>query len=72
LPGSKRDHDDDHGYQMTAASAGWDPGFAWQTDYPLAVDYDWATAYSAIDTQSLLDLLPRIGVGRRPAASPQR
>jgi len=52
--------------------AGWDPTYPWYSAYDgLATDYDWPSLYSAIDAQiqSLLDLLPQLGVGgvRRPS-----
>jgi len=53
-------------------STGWDPGYPWYDSFGVAVDYDWATAYAAIDTESLLQLLPQIRLGgiRRAIVSP--
>jgi parallel beta-helix repeat protein len=70
-PASSYEHSQaDNDYQTTAAAAGWSPTFAWQTEFPLALDYDWAAGYSTVNTQSLLDLLPRVGTVLRPRPSP--
>lgn len=51
---------------------GWDPDYPWYHFFAAAADYDWAAAYAGIDTNSLLQRLPEIGLGGRAAASPHR
>jgi hypothetical protein len=70
-PGTHQDDQyDATTYQATADSSGWDPNHARYNDYPDALGIDWPTTYSAIDTQSLLNLLPQVGLGLVPPPSP--
>jgi parallel beta-helix repeat protein len=49
---------------------GWDANYPWYAAFGEAAQYDWATAYAAIDTESLLQLAPKIGLRRiRPVTS---
>ena len=63
------DREDDY-----TAEAGWDPAYPWYAAFDVAPDYDWATAYATIDTNSLLQLLPQIRLGgiRRATVSPDQ
>jgi len=47
----------------TSTTYGWDANYPWYTSFGEAVEYDWATAYSTINTESLLQLAPNIGTG---------
>jgi parallel beta-helix repeat protein len=70
------DEDDEYGRSMQASTAGWDANYAWYTAFGDAADFDWVAAYSAFDTESLLQLLPSIKAGAlvpgAPPASPDR
>jgi parallel beta-helix repeat protein len=44
---------------------GWDPDYPWYDFFGGAAGYDWATAYGAIDTDGLLQVLPEIPSGSR-------
>ena len=49
---------------------GWDANYPWYAAFAEAAQYDWATAYAAIDTESLLQLAPNVGLPRiRPVTS---
>jgi parallel beta-helix repeat protein len=49
---------------------GWDASYPWYASFGEAAQYDWAAVYAAIDTESLLQLAPRIGPRRiRPVTS---
>jgi parallel beta-helix repeat protein len=54
----------------TSTVYGWDPDYPWYDGLGLVADYDWAAAYATIDTESLLQLLPTVGVGGIRPASP--
>ena len=55
----------------TTETFGWDPNYPWTEQFGIALDYDWAAAYATVDTESLLQLLPAIGLPtHRKAASP--
>lgn len=47
----------------TPTAFGWDENYPWYAGFEVAAEYDWATAYATIDTDSLLQLLPEIGSG---------
>jgi len=47
----------------TSTTYGWDAAYPWFTSFGDAAGYDWATAYATIDTESLLQLAPNIGIG---------
>jgi parallel beta-helix repeat protein len=68
-----RDHDDAEAVEASTAY-GWDASYPWYLAFGDAAEYDWATAYAAIDTDSLLQLLPAIGMGpiRGVTASPSQ
>jgi parallel beta-helix repeat protein len=53
---------------------GWNPNYPWYEGLALVAEYDWATGYASIDTESLLRLLPAIRVGgiRVSPVSPHR
>jgi parallel beta-helix repeat protein len=52
------------------STSGWDANYPWYAAFGEAAQYDWATAYAAIDTESLLRLAPQIGLRRiRPVTS---
>jgi len=53
-----QDRDDDVDFET-----GWDANYPWYMAFGEAADYDWATTYAAIDTNSLLQLAPAIGIG---------
>lgn len=54
----------------TSTTYGWDANYPWYASFGEAAQYDWATAYAAIDTESLLQLAPRVGLRRiRPVTS---
>jgi parallel beta-helix repeat protein len=66
-----------HGASVTmtleaTTAFGWDPNYRWYDSFGGAGEYDWATAYAGIDTDSLLQLVPAIqsGGGGRKLASP--
>jgi hypothetical protein len=62
--GGEEDDDRQTMTQINAAS-GWNPAYTWYASEPLAAQYDWPAAYSTVDTQSLLQLLPAVSVGGR-------
>jgi parallel beta-helix repeat protein len=58
----------------TSTAYGWDPAYPWYDAFDVAAEFDWATAYATIDTESLLQLLPGLQTGGtgRPVVSPQQ
>lgn len=48
----------------TTTAFGWDPSYPWYDAFGVA-DYDWATAYAGIDTDTLLQLLPLVRLENR-------
>jgi parallel beta-helix repeat protein len=49
---------------------GWDANYPWYAAFGDAAQYDWAKVYAVIDTESLLQLAPRVGLRRvRPVIS---
>jgi parallel beta-helix repeat protein len=54
----------------TSTTYGWDANYPWYASFGEAAQYDWAAVYAAINTESLLQLAPRVGLRRiRPVAS---
>jgi parallel beta-helix repeat protein len=74
LPAGLCDRENDDAAFVTSTVYGWDPDYPWFDGFGLATDYDWATAYATIDTESLLQLLPAIRTAtiRRAPVSPQQ
>ncbi|MBI4608481.1 MAG: hypothetical protein HY726_05685 [Candidatus Rokubacteria bacterium] len=48
---------------VTSTGYGWDASYPWYAAFDVAAEYDWATAYATIDTESLLQLVPEIPAG---------
>jgi parallel beta-helix repeat protein len=63
--------DDDESSFATSTAFGWDASYPWYVDMGVA-EFDWAAAYATIDTNSLLQVLPQLGLGTRGRASPHR
>jgi hypothetical protein len=55
----------------TSTAYGWDPDYSWSAAFDIPADYDWAAAYATIDTDALLQLLPRIPVNGIRRVHPQ-
>ena len=55
----------------TSTVYGWDPSYPWSTAFDIPTDYDWAAAYATIDTDALLQSLPRIPVNGIRRVHPQ-
>jgi parallel beta-helix repeat protein len=73
-PSSSSDEQADRTQEMQVQlAAGWDPAYPWYTTTgdPVTTEFDWATAYATVDTQSLLQLLAQLQVvSTRPLANP--
>jgi len=67
--------DDNDADFETSTVYGWDPAYPWYDDFGIAAaEYDFATAYATVDTESLLQLLAQVRVGgiRRAIVSPNQ
>ncbi|HEV7666424.1 MAG TPA: right-handed parallel beta-helix repeat-containing protein [Chloroflexota bacterium] len=65
------DRDDRSQAMQVSMNAGWDPAYPWYTADALAGEYNWATSYASVDTQSLLRLAAELpAVRNRPAPNP--
>jgi parallel beta-helix repeat protein len=67
--------DDNDADFETSTMYGWDAAYPWYDGFGIAAaEYDFATAYATIDTESLLQLLPQIRLAgiRRATPSPNQ